>query len=259
MKEKNLERKVGTFVIIGLIVIGMLVVAFGRFNQFFKSTYDVVAEFPNASGIIKNSQVLYRGAKVGSVPDIPRIANQGKSVEITLRINHDVHIPKNAEFRIGLYGLLGDRFVDIVPPKLKDGEQPQTEGFLANGDRVKGSENKGVNDLLSTAEQKLQNFDHIIRELQAKLLTDEFIDDFHAGMHNAREMLKKADHFMEQAEAGKGPLYTLMKDKEVAKDLKDFIHNVRVSGPVFYKDIAKEEEDGGKKKQDDGRITLPRR
>ncbi|MFH1066803.1 MAG: MlaD family protein [bacterium] len=256
MKERNLERKVGAFVLIGLIVIGMLVVAFGRFNQFFKSTYDVVAEFPNASGIIKNSQVLYRGAKVGSVPEAPHIANQGKSVEIILRINHDVHIPKNADVRIGLYGLLGDRFVDIVPPKPTNGEPAKEAGYLGGGDHVKGLENKGVADLLATAEQKLQNFDHVIRELQAKLLTDEFIDDFHAGMKNAREMLEKADHFMGQAEAGKGPIYTLMKDKSVAKDLKDFIHNVRVSGPVFYKDVSKEEEDGKKKQE---RVGLPKR
>ncbi|MFZ5807227.1 MAG: MlaD family protein [Verrucomicrobiota bacterium] len=252
MKEKHLEQKVGAFVLAGLIVIAILILAFGRFGQLFERTYDIVAEFPNASGIIKNSQVLYRGAKVGIVPDVPKIANQGESVEITLRINGDVLIPRNAEFRIGVYGLLGDRFVDIIPPsqeKKLTKEEALKSSFLSNGDRVKGSENPSVGDLLATAQQKLENFDSIVRDLQSKILTESFISDFHEGIRNAKNMLERGDRLLQEAESGYGPIFTLLNDKEMATNLKQLIYNLRTSGILFYHDYTEEKESENKKKE----------
>ena len=238
MKERHIQEKVGAFVLLGLVVIAILIISFGRLGQLFQTSYDLIAEFPNASGIIKNSQVLYRGAKVGIVGAHPHITKRGQAVDLVLRINSDVLIPKGADFRIGIYGLLGDRYVDIIPPA----NPPEKMEYMKHGDRVLGSENKSFGDMLANAEKKLDQFDKMIRDLQSKLFTEDFIDNFHASMRNARGTLEKANNFMGEAEKGKGPLYTLMKDQETAMNLKQFIYNLRVSGPVFYSDESEKEE-----------------
>jgi phospholipid/cholesterol/gamma-HCH transport system substrate-binding protein len=252
MKQRNLEAQVGGFVLVGLLVAAGLVIMFGRFGQFFQTSYQVRVEFSNASGIIKNSQVLYRGAKVGQVESPPVIIRQGEAVEISLRINSGVKIPQGASFRIGSYGLLGDRFVDVIPPK--PAEDGGATVYLQDGDVVKGSETKGVDSLLASAEQKLEQFDKTIREIQAKLLTDAFIEDIHGSARNARSMLERGDKFMAEAEAGRGPLYTVMKDEKTAADLRALIYNLRTRGILFYRDVAAEEE---RKAREEARKSRP--
>lgn len=267
MKEKYLEQKVGAFVLAGLIVIAILVLTFGRFGQVFKSTYDIIAEFPNASGIIKNSQVLYRGAKVGIVPDIPRIARGGESVEIILRIHHSIQIPRNAKIQIGTYGLLGDRYVDVTPPARGQHLTPAEEAkgkYLLPDEHVKGEEAPSVGDFLQSASQKLERFDAVIRDLQMKILTPEFIDDFHDGMKNAKNVLKRGDKLLAQAEKGHGLVHSLLSDKETAMNFKQLVYNLRVSGVLFYHDYTgemkerkKEEREKEKKEEEEKERKKP--
>lgn len=238
MKEKYLEQKVGAFVVAGLVVMAMLVIAFGQFEQVFQSTYTITAEFSDASGIIKNAQVLYRGAKVGKVYSRPQISNQGESVDVVLAIRNDVRIPKNARFLIGVYGLLGDRFVNVVPPP--EGVSEETV-YLEQGDRVQGSRNRGMDELMANAEEKLQTIDDTIMEFRKRVLTQDFIDDIHGTVKNARSMLERGDALMAEAESGKGPLHILLKDRETASNLKQFIRNLKVSGPLFYSDQSSDD------------------
>ena len=49
-REKGLEFKVGAFVFVGLAVLAVLVVQFGRVNEGFKTYYGLTVQFPNASG-----------------------------------------------------------------------------------------------------------------------------------------------------------------------------------------------------------------
>ena len=236
MKEDYLEYKVGAFVLIGLLIIGVLIVIFGQFGQFFNSTYTIIAEFPNASGIIKNAQVLYRGAKVGTVNEAPRIANQGATVELILSINEGVQLPKNAEFKVGAYGLLGDRFVDIIPPA-GNGEPIE---YLKDGDRVQGTASKGMAEFLAETERKLEKFDAMIVDVKTKLITDDFVKNFHGSVQSAHELLDRWNAFMIKTEKGQGPLHTIVNDRETAQNIEKFIYNLRTSGILFYRDHFKE-------------------
>ncbi|MDD5262467.1 MAG: MlaD family protein [Methylacidiphilales bacterium] len=254
MKERNLEIKVGSFVLLGLIAAGVLVVAFGRFGEMFKRSYDIVVPFPNASGIIKNSQVLYRGAKVGSVISPPLIIEHGDAVELILRIHSDVKIPDNAKYRIGSYGLLGDRFVDVIPPKDSSGR------YLTNGERVPEMQDqqKSIGDLAEEMQPIVQRLDRISEKVDKQILTDKTAGDISAAVASAKSILARVDHFMADAEGGKGAVYMLMKDQKVAADLRDAIQNfkqlsfnLRKRGVLFYKDLSGEpaKEDDGKKSE----------
>lgn len=72
-REKSKQRTAGLFVLIGLLLLGVLIVEFGRFGDRFKGHYPLFLEFPQTAGIIKNSEVRLRGAKIGRVATHPEL------------------------------------------------------------------------------------------------------------------------------------------------------------------------------------------
>jgi ABC-type transporter Mla subunit MlaD len=252
MKDKNLEIKVGAFFLFGLLAAGILVVTFGRFGQFNRSTYQMTVQFANSSGVLKNSQVLYRGAKVGTVAEAPMIADGGQSVQVNLKIRNDIKIDKQSQFKVGVYGLLGDRFVDVIPPGLDSGN------YIQPGEVVKGSESKGFGDIA-------ERLDSISENVQKKLLTAELTEDVHDVVKNAKNLLGRMDKFMSEAESGKGAVYMLLKDEKVANDLKIAVSeikqlstNLRTRGVLFYKDISEEPAKNEEEKTKSSSIKNPK-
>jgi len=239
MDQRKIELQVGGFVLTGMIILGILVVAFGRVGNWLNPTYPVTVQFDNASGVIKNSQVLYRGAKVGTVADKPRIQEGGRYVELALNIQQDIRIPSNASFQVGSYGLLGDRFVNILPPALESGS------YLEPGATVSGLPTTGINDLAAKAEPVIQRLDVIAGKLENEIFTQEFAINLNAAVKNANSTLARIDSLMADAQAGKGVLHTLLKDPQAAADLKATLaearmltYNLRLRGLLFYSDVA---------------------
>lgn len=222
MKESNLEVKVGVFVVAGLAAVAALVVAFGKFGNYLKKTYPIVVEFQDARDILKNSKVLWRGAQVGVVADTPAYHAGEDFVELTLKIDDGIEIPTGSKFRIDQYGMLGDRFVRVVPPEKPDGT------FLPAGARVKGEQEAGLNAMLASAGPALEEIRSAARR----------VDDF----------AKAATGLVQEAEKGKGPLYTIMKDEKMAADMKALMANLRKHGVLFYSDDSAQAEEKKPKK-----------
>ncbi|MDR1304029.1 MAG: MlaD family protein [Verrucomicrobiales bacterium] len=251
MNERTLEIKVGAFVLAGLIAIGVLTVAFGRFGELFAHDYEITVSFPNASGIIKNSQVLYRGARVGKVARRPAIINRGQAVELALKIRSDIRIPANSTFRIGAYGLLGDRFVDIITP-----DQP-ADTWLTNGQRVGEMQQnqRGLGDLAAQAQPIMRRLDDISTKIDQQLMNEDTLRNLQDAIANAKSVSARVDAFMAQAERGQGTLSLLLNDRQTADDVKlairqfkELSRNLKEHGILFYRDTADKEPARPKKK-----------
>ncbi|MDR2462253.1 MAG: MlaD family protein [Verrucomicrobiales bacterium] len=239
--NNKLEIKVGAFIISGLIAVGILAVAFGRFGEMFTNQYLLTVTFPNASGIIKDSQVLYRGAKIGKVAGRPAIINHGRAVEITLKIRADIQIPVNSTFRIGSYGLLGDRFVDIVSP------DTPADTYFKNGTRVEKLQenNKGLGDLAQQAQPIIKRLDDISAKIDQQLMSGETLQNLHDTIARSKSIATRLDAILEQTERGRGTLNLLLNDPQTAADLKqtiqqfkDLSYNLKEHGVLFYRDTA---------------------
>jgi phospholipid/cholesterol/gamma-HCH transport system substrate-binding protein len=139
--ERGLELKVGAFVFVGLAMIGALVVQFGRLGEGFKTYYALTIRFTDASGLLKGSDVLLAGAKIGKVSGGPRMTREGNGVDVPLKIYDYIRIPDGSKFMVGSSGLLGDRFVTVsVPP----GERKK---FVAPNSYISGTRESGFDDL----------------------------------------------------------------------------------------------------------------
>ena len=122
-ERKGVEVLVGLFLLIGFGCIGAMVLIFGKVGGGMQHYYAVTVEFPNASGLIKGSDVLLSGAHIGHIAEPPQLVTGSFRVEAKLEIKDEVKIPRAAKFLVGSSGLLGDRFVDVqLPPGFDAGQ-----------------------------------------------------------------------------------------------------------------------------------------
>ena len=183
--EKTLELKVGAFVLAGLAVLAALVIQFGRVGEGFKTYYGLTAKFPDASGLLKGSDVLLAGAKIGRVSGGPRLVQSGEGVEVPLRIFDYVKIPAESKFTVGSSGLLGDRFVNVSMPA------SPPESYIARGSVIEGTRETGLDDLtreggflVSDLRNAVQNVNTTITRLNFEALSDANLANLKTSVEN---------------------------------------------------------------------------
>lgn len=190
-KTSLVELRVGLFIVVGLVIIGVMVVQFGRFGKKMRRSYALTVELPNASGLLANSNVLLSGALVGTVTSAPRVLDHARGVAVDLSIYESIRIPRNAQVVVGSSGLLGDRFVDVITRAKDEG------GYYAPGEVVRGSRVSGVDDLtrdggllVADLRATVANLNGTVTRLNQDLLKDEMFKDLQTTLSNLRETSK---------------------------------------------------------------------
>jgi phospholipid/cholesterol/gamma-HCH transport system substrate-binding protein len=183
--EKTLELKVGAFVLAGLAVLAALVIQFGRVGEGFKTYYGLTVRFPDASGLLKGSDVLLAGAKIGRVSGGPRLVPSGEGVEVPLRIFDYVKIPAESKFTVGSSGLLGDRFVAVAMPA------GPPESYIAKDSVIEGTRETGLDDLtreggflVSDLRNAVQNVNTTISRLNSEALSETNLANLKTSVEN---------------------------------------------------------------------------
>ncbi len=164
--SRKTETLVGTFLFLGLGLLGTIILAFGGIQDFFKEQYELKVNFQEASGIVKGSSVRLRGAKIGTVAARPVLLG-GDKIQVILRIDADYRIEQGASFRIGTASLLGDKEIVIMPPVEASGS------FLNNGDVVEGLGPDGLERLQSEAASIAAETREVVREARGALVKIE--------------------------------------------------------------------------------------
>ena len=142
--HRGAEFFVGLFLLIGLGMIAVMVLIFGRVSGGMQKLYPLTVEFPNASGLVKGCDVLISGARVGMVVEPPRLVDSRYGVAVQLNINDTVKIPRTSSFQIRTNGMLGDAYVDVIPPL-----QYTPEDFAKPGETIAGMKLGGFDELTS--------------------------------------------------------------------------------------------------------------
>jgi phospholipid/cholesterol/gamma-HCH transport system substrate-binding protein len=228
-RESALEFKVGVFVAIGLAMICGFVVEFGRLGEGFKTYYSLTVRFKDASGLLKGSDVLFAGARIGKVAGLPRLNRESGGVLVPLRIYDYVKIPKGSKITVGSSGLLGDRFVNVTMPP-----GAATE-FLPKNATVDGARESGIDDLtregsalIGDLRNTVQNLNGTFTRLNTEALSPETlknlrtsIDHLNETTNSLAESSKKLDGVI--TKAGE----TMSSAKKDADDLQGTIAEAR--------------------------------
>ena len=265
--ERGLEFKVGIFVFVGLAMLGALLVQFGRLGEGFKTYYAMTVRFNNASGLLKGSDVLLAGARIGKVSGGPRLVREGDGVAVPLKIYDYVKVPEGTKFTVGSSGLLGDRFVVVTPPP------GQPKAYLPPNAYINGTRETGIDDLTQQGGALVGDLRTTVQKLNQETLSAQNMENLKASMEHLNqatsalaESSKKLDGVIEQADStmasakqaadnlqnaitdtrkvlryatqGKGLVATLLNDQGLANDLHALIANLRAHGVLFYRDSA---------------------
>ncbi|PYK32126.1 MAG: hypothetical protein DME57_01025 [Verrucomicrobia bacterium] len=265
--ERGLEFKVGIFVFAGLAALGALVVQFGRLGEGFKTYYPITIRFSDASGLLKGSDVLLAGARIGKVAGGPRLVREGNGVAVPLKIYDYVKIPETSKFTVGSSGLLGDRFVNVTMPP------GAPTKFLAPNSYINGTRETGIDDLtreggalVGDLRGVVQKLDTTVTRLNQDVFSKETTDNLKSSVAHLNEatgnfadaskklgpVVDKADEAMDStrkaadglqkvvtsATQGKGLLAALLTNQELAENLRALVSNLRAHGVLFYRDSA---------------------
>jgi phospholipid/cholesterol/gamma-HCH transport system substrate-binding protein len=228
--RKGTEVYVGLFLLIGFAVIAVMFIKFGRLGQGLTSFYEITVEFPNASGLAKNADVLLSGARIGSVLGGPKLVKDAFSVDVRMQIQDDVKIPKDSTIIVNQSGLLGDCYIEVLPPDRFD-----PSNMIQPGDHIKGSSKPGLEalqqkggivlDKLTTELDEIKSLtvninQNLMSEQNLKNLRETF-DHLNTMSANLTESSKKLDGILAKGDtAVDSAKKTLETADKAAADLR---------------------------------------
>ena len=185
--ERRTELIVGIFMLSGLVLLGGLILQFGRFGDKLRHNYKLTVVFNDAAGLIKGSEVRMGGAKIGKVETTPEL-NEAVKVEVVLSIDERIKIPSNSAIQIASASVLGDKLIIITPPEEKVGT------FLEAGQILRGGGPSGLDAIQNDAEAVVRDVRKLMGSTQGTLIKiDSAVDDLRSVTGRLGETLEKVN------------------------------------------------------------------
>ncbi|BDQ33918.1 outer membrane lipid asymmetry maintenance protein MlaD [Pseudodesulfovibrio portus] len=123
MLKMKKETAVGIFVIMGLLAVVYMSVKLGNVQLFSDKYYLVKANFSDISGLKANAPVQMFGVEIGFVSEVD--LNQERGVaEVSMMLLKKVKLTDDAIAAVKTNGLIGDKYVKIIPGGLGEPVKP---------------------------------------------------------------------------------------------------------------------------------------
>jgi phospholipid/cholesterol/gamma-HCH transport system substrate-binding protein len=223
----------------GLLLLAYGVYRVGRIFDVFADRYEIVTLVPSALGLREGAPVTLAGQRIGQVSAIDFIPVRRKrgdaNLSVRLAISEEVRDQIRADSRAFLrtQGLLGDKFVDIVPGGV-------TAQVLQAGDTVVAGRSVDLDEFILQASGALDNATAIVtdmRELAGGLARGEgtmgrFLSDdqLYERMVGATGELQRT---LAQVNRADGTLGRLIRDPEMYERMNGAVARVDSIGTVL--------------------------
>lgn len=152
--KTKMELKLGIFVFIGLVIFVVAILSVGGIRTW-ASGYKVNFIFSFINGVKKGAPVRFAGLDVGQVQTIKFYYDDKEvktKIRITCWVDKDVKIPMDSVVWVNTLGLLGEKYVEIMPGV------DYNKCLLANGE-LAGEDPIAMNDVLKSAKSVVDNLD----------------------------------------------------------------------------------------------------
>lgn len=161
MKQKlKPETWVGLFLIAGILMILGVILGFGGLKGSKEQTYPINIIFKDAAGLIKDSQIRLGGVTVGKVTKAPELLPTGNEVMLRASIQSDVKIQEGSVFRIDMQNILGDKYIDIVPPVIP------TTRYIHPHDTIIGQKESDLSKIKNNAMDATEEILKILKQIE---------------------------------------------------------------------------------------------
>lgn len=204
--------KIGIFATVCLVILAVLIWKIEDINPFAEEGRRVDAVFDSVAGLDEKASVRVAGVRVGRVDGV---GLDGRKARVTLLLDQPVEMPVGTFARVANLGLLGEKYIEIVPgpvggPPLPPGAvlpgvtPPSIDEAIAKlneiGDSIKGVTGSfegadlggGINRLITELEATSREIRMLVIENRANLAAT--IGNFEqASATLARELPRLAD------------------------------------------------------------------
>jgi phospholipid/cholesterol/gamma-HCH transport system substrate-binding protein len=205
----KLELKVGVFVFIGIILLSIFVLVVGDFKTML-STQKINFVFNFINGVKNGAPIRYAGVDIGEVQQISLFYSPEEKKEKVLVagvIKKDVRIPVDSSVWVNTLGLLGEKYIDIMPGH-------DYTNFIKPGQTVVGTDPFAMHEFGELAKSIAKKLDDSIVEVQQL-----------AG--SVSSLAKNLDDGISKVKNAEGTIGKLLYDDSLYNDLSDMVGDIK--------------------------------
>lgn len=228
------ELRIGLFVGGTALILATFIFIVGDMSVLFKKKgFEVYAEFETAAGLDKRAPVKMAGVGIGYVRDIKLSRLQAR---VVLAIDPGTEIPRDSRATFSNLGLLGEKYVEIVPGKAAEMCRP---GDILPGFKSVGFEQVG--ELLVSISDKIKGAGQAIAETlgpEARANLNRTLENLAATTTELRDLVGRNQADIRKTVEGAGAAVASFETSvgAVSTAAQDAIR--------LLKDIAAENRDG---------------
>jgi len=189
--------------------------------------------FNKVSGVKIGSPVRFSGVEIGEITQVNISENKktrSTQIELAAWIDKSLKIPKESKAYISTLGLLGERYIEVIPPTV-------VVSYLQPGDKLTGIDPVMMQDLINEAQMSVADLQDLIESLKegegtlGKMFNDDKLYDELVG-------------FLSDLRSGKGTIGCLLYDDTIYQEIESLVRDVRMNPwKLFWKQKEKNERD----------------
>jgi len=207
--RSKLELKVGIFVFAGLAVLAVFVLLIGDFKNMI-SAYKVKIQFNFINGVRIGAPIRFAGVDIGQVKEINLLPCPQQSVtriEIVGIVRKNIKIPVDSLVWVNTLGILGEKYIDIMPGKNYLNFVPE-EGTIVGNDPV-----------------AMHEFGEMAKNIIQKL--DAGINDIKTVIDSVDELTKNINDGITKIKNKEGALGKFIYDDKIYNELEELISDIK--------------------------------
>ncbi len=218
MRNQNMINfRVGIFALIAFGISILIVITLSGDQKLFEKSYTLETTFKNTSGLIKGAAVRLSGVRMGAVTGLG-FAKQpvgDKVIQVTMKLTKEgmSRLNPDSMATIRTEGLLGDKFIEILPGKEAPLTNPPDVTTIESQTPMEMAELIDQSgDLLTSIISISESLDQIVKGFGSK----ENIDNINETIASVKSSSKTLQRSLESIENSKGILNTMIfgpKDK----------------------------------------------
>ena len=181
MKRLTLELRVGFFTMLAILLILIFAIVKGQFS-FRKGGYEVKAVFKYVAGVDRGSPVQVSGVRVGEVKKVIVDYSKDPRVFVTLYLDRSVKLGRHSQVFIRSFGLIGEKYVEILPTSLTDTPLIQPNEILT------GIEPLPIDRLLAMGEDLGRNIQGMVSSVDKLFGDPKFKEELYTTLDQLKLM-----------------------------------------------------------------------
>jgi phospholipid/cholesterol/gamma-HCH transport system substrate-binding protein len=227
MSERQLELRVGLFVIVALVATVAMVFEFGEIQSYMRPKYTISIRFRNAPGIAISTPIRRNGVLIGSVTNV-QFDDKNGGLIVKAAIKQGVRLWPDGRVRL-VSSLLGDSAIEFLPG--------HSDRALKEGDTVEAESSIDPLNVVGRMEQNvtaaIESFQETSREWQMVAHNlNHFLDSNQGNLHmviaRASDALTQVARTLQTMDQMLEDTTRLVADPETQRSLKRMLATLPV-------------------------------